>query len=347
MKNALTITLAITFTLTGCGASPGNLGSPAGRVDEPSAPASTPPAATTAAPDVAGTWATTGTWDLGGPFAGGATAGDLAATIVVDEIMGLAGVPSAMEEAVREVVEEKIGEAVREHVDENAPESLQPGGATYEALAQVFATAEVDTTIELDEDLEGTETIRAMRLPIAGQLLDVPLDDLGVDGAVGLVLDAPIAATRHAGDRLTIDEHAFDLRIDELAGWALAALFEANGGASQADAEELLICSALMEEIGDGEPVVVDMGLLGSIELSADLLSKGCDKAASKFGEKFLGLVSEDTGVIVGGDVSATDTDGDGEADRLDSLDGYGGVFTRLPTPIDPVILATFTGQRQ
>ncbi len=120
-------------------------------------------------------------------------------------------------------------------------------------------------------------------------------------------------ATR-TGDTLSIAERGFDIRLDALAGWALRVILETTGGPSSADLESALFCAALVEEITGGETIEIPV-LWTSVDIDASLLTKA-------------------------------NTDSDGVADRLVSTDSYVGEFTKLPTPIDPVVIATFEAGR-
>ncbi len=299
-----------------------------------------------------GTYDTKAQWDLSGPFAGSATVGDVAAEIVVDEVAGLIGVPESMQDAVREKIADAIFDKVRDHVDANAPDALQPDGELFLALSKTFATVEVETRMTLtpDEDdpdaLHGTERITAMRVPYDGELHDLPIDQLGLGDDAKLVLEADVTAQVTDTKTLAFDDHSFELRLGSMAGWVMTVLMEFNESPTEEELNDGLVCIALADSITNGDEIELSV-LWFDFTLDNSLLEKACDKAYGRLAEKMLGILSFDTGIVLGGEMTAIDADGDQIVDMLSTEGGsYSGVLTMLPGPLDPVVLVSGTSER-
>jgi hypothetical protein len=295
-----------------------------------------------------GTYETEGTWDLSGPLAGNQTVGDIAADLLIDQLVGMAGLPFGVgEDKVKEALSDLIREPVKDFVNANQPASLAEGGRINETLSLTLASVDVDTLLTLSqatdgETLSGTETIMSITVPYDGSDVEVPLDILVDDGETLVALSSDLTGKRTADDTVTLDEHTFQLRLNKLIEWVLT-----NAMGVDVDAiKDMLDCESLLKAIGADGGLTIDLPPIPSFSISSDKVTAACEAIQDKVAEKIIDKVSPDTGVIMSGSIAYSDTTGDSVVDTLASNTDYEGSYTSLPGPIDPVIVVTFTGAR-
>ncbi len=71
-----------------------------------------------------GEYSATGTWDVSGPLKGGCTVGDAVADLLVEKIVGLSGVPSALQGKAEELTSKAVRKHVKDVVDKHVPRSF-------------------------------------------------------------------------------------------------------------------------------------------------------------------------------------------------------------------------------
>src|SRR6185369_2614160 len=96
----------------------------------------------------AGVYDSDGVWDLSGPITAKRTLGDVVSDLLIEEIVGAAGVPSALEDQATDAVHDLVGDKVKSLVDAAAPDALKPGSDLMMKLATVLASAQVTSTID-------------------------------------------------------------------------------------------------------------------------------------------------------------------------------------------------------
>jgi len=295
-----------------------------------------------------GTYDTEGIWDLSGPLAGNQTVGDIAADLLIDQLVGMASLPFGVgEDKVKEIVSGLIREPAKDFVNANQPASLADGGSINETLSLTLASVGVDTLLTLSQatdgdTLSGTETITSITVPYDGTDVDVPLDVLVDDGETLVALSTTLAGQRTTDGTVTLDEHTFQLRLNKLIEWVLT-----NAMGVDVDAiKDMLDCESLLKAMGADGGLTIDLPLGQSFTIGSDKVTVACEAIQNKIAEKIIDKVSPDTGVIMSGSIAYSDTTGDSVVDTLASNIDYEGSYTSLPGPIDPVIVVTFTGAR-
>jgi hypothetical protein len=299
----------------------------------------------------AGVYDADGVWDLSGPINAQRTLGDVVADLLIEEIVARAGVPSAVEANAKSAVRSIVGAKIKAAVDTGAPESLRPDSDLMKRLAQVLASTEVLSRIELSAGapagtIGGTEDFTAFKFVHEGQTRTLPVAELV--GPAKASLSADWEGDLTAPDRATVDPHAVELRFGKLVLWVLDHVLAVPAAAElAATAASHVGCDAVTAAITDGKPSFTFGVGVASYSVGAASLGAGCSKVAGLIGQKVLGLFDLDAGVEIGGPVEALDANRDLVADRLQSRTGFGGLVTKTRAAIAPRITARFEAARR
>ena len=283
----------------------------------------------------AGVYDSNGVWDLSGPITAQRTLGDVVADLLVDQIVGLAGVPSAVHDQAVSVVRSLVGGTIKTLVDAAAPDALKPNSPLMMKLAMVLTSTEVASTIDLYAgtpagSVRGMEELRTLKFSFQGRTSTLPVGDL-LERTVPLVtLGADWRGSQSGADILVIDPHEFALRFGKMLLWIVDnVLLEAGASSLSQAAANAINCAAITSAITNGQTSFsFGVGFL-SYSLSASSLTGGCTTVTGVVKDKALGLFDVDAGVELGGQVQAVDDSADAIADRLKSLTGFGGKLTK------------------
>lgn len=283
----------------------------------------------------AGVYDSNGVWDLSGPITAQRTLGDVVADLLVDQIVGLAGVPSAVHDQAVSVVRSLVGGTIKTLVDAAAPDALKPNSPLMMKLATVLTSTEVASTIDLyagtpASSVRGMEELRTLKFSFQGRTGTLPVGDL-LERTVPLVtLGADWRGTQSGADLLVIDPHEFALRFGKMLLWIVDNVLQEAGASSLSQAAANAInCAAITSAITNGQTSFsFGVGFL-SYSISASSLTGGCTTVTGVVKDKALGLFDVDAGVELGGQVQAVDDNADALADRLKSLTGFGGKLTK------------------
>jgi hypothetical protein len=293
-----------------------------------------------------GTYATSGTWKLSGPLEGGRTAGDAAADLLLDELVGAAPVPSFLEDDLRGWLSSTIREDVKTAVDTRVPKDLAPGGAITKLLGETLTTVRLESTLVLrgDEDeLEGDETFTAVEYVISGKSHRLTAADLS--GQTGI--SAAWAGKQRDAGTLSIEPHSVTLRYGALVRRILTDLVQAADlPALDAALRDALGCQAIVATILDGGSGL-KISLAGwSHTIGSSDLEAICNTAMSKLMDRAVGQFELDSRVEVGGSVSWSVVPSTRSIDLASGAD-FGGVVNVLPKAIAPKVGVSFTAQRR
>jgi hypothetical protein len=300
------------------------------------------------APELAGVYHSLSQWDLSSAITEHPGVGTVVADLIIEQVIGLAGVPSPLQETAREKVAAVVHEPIRDYVDSRVPRDLVPDSEFLTELSAIMANVEVESDIALDIDardamhIEGRETIIAMQLRRGERSLRVPADALQLGDA-----SLPIGANfdgRITGAALAIDSHEFALRIDVLLAFAATELLD------ELDAELLgqqvaavLECAQIVEYVtGGGDSITFEVGGMTFTAGIEDLLD-GCELVRVEITDYALGFINPELGVAVGGSATAIDADGDATVESLVSGADYSGLITAVPLPTPTRFNASFT----
>jgi len=299
----------------------------------------------------AGVYDADGVWDLSGPITAQRTLGDVVADLLIDQIVSLAGVPSAIEDQAKSVVRALVGGKIKSIVDAVTPAPLKPGSDLFTKLTAVLASAQVTSTIDVYPgsaagSVEGSEELRAFKFTFQGRTATLPVGDL-LERTVPLItLGAEWEGKQSGADVLVIDQHEFALRLGKMILWIVDNVLEEAGGPSLSQtAASVIDCNAITSAITGGKSSFsFGVGFL-SFSVGTSSLNDGCRAATAAVAAKALGLFDMDAGVSLGGQVQALDDDADAVADRLKSLAGFGGSVT--DSAIAPRVAARFEAFRR
>jgi hypothetical protein len=300
-------------------------------------------------PDWTGTYTVEGQWDLSGPFSDGQTVGGVVAGFVLDEVIGLVGVPDLLQEAAQEVLAESMGAGIADFIDGQLPPALAPDGPLVEALSLGLGSVAMESDLVLEEgtfpgSVEGKETFSALTYWVDGISHRLTPADLQIEG---VSLEAEWSGNVAADDRLEIDPHPVELQYGQLVlTVALALADELELQAIQEDLASALDCTTLVPLVF-GDEAGIELDLVGfTHEIDEDDLISGCVSAQGLIGERVLGLFALDTKVEVGGGVRLVDADGNGVVEEIESAAGHGGHVNVVPEPFAPNLSVSFTATR-
>jgi hypothetical protein len=287
-----------------------------------------------------GTYTVAGTWDLSRPL-GADGVGGVVADLVIDQIVALAGVPSALEDEARTMVADAIRQPIVDHVNGVVPTELLATDPTMIALAAILADVEHGGTLSLspgaDPDFcSGTDTVTSLRVQHQATAIDVSMTEL-LDGAVSVAGGFSGSAT--ASDRLTLSAHALELRYGDLIAIVARDALGLDAYALGDQAMQALDCAALIDVVTGGD-TSYDLSVGGQdFSVPVTMLTPACADLRADLATDALAMVRPDAGITLGGPVQVTGS-------TVTSQPGYGGVITSLPGPVQPQVTATFSGTR-
>jgi len=297
-----------------------------------------------------GKYEVTGDWNLSGPLANNRTVGDAIADLVVEKIIGVAGVPGPLEDTVQELVDGNIRDDIKSVVDANVPAALAPTGSVTQALGASLADVRLESTLELEEGLlpgsvEGKEVVSALEYDNQGTTERVAPSEL-FPGA-GIAMDAEWEGGEEDDGELDIDPHPLNIQYGELVAHAVSHVIDATGQQQlETDVLAAVDCTNIINGILGGE-ASFDIGYDDfNVSLSTSDLAGACDAARALIEDRVLGMFALDTKVQVGGVVTYADSNGDGKADTLASGADFGGILTVAPDTIAPRVTVSFTATR-
>ena len=302
--------------------------------------------------DWKGNYLVEGTWDMSSPFSSERSFGDAFAELLTSKIVSGAGVPDAVTEEAEELVLELIGDSVRGEVNSNTPDHLKTGSPLMDSLTETMGSVRVVSEVSLEEgslldDLAGSEKIVSFEFTKGQEVHVLTPELLAKEGVPNFTIEAEWEGTED-GNVLSVDEHPFELRYGNIVSWVLLNVITDQGGDDlSAAAASAIGCPTLVADIvGNNDGFFVEVAG-DEYGLGSDGLTSACEAAIGNVGERAVGLFTLDAKVTTGGSIQVIDADGDGKADRLESLRDYGGFISVAPEPIAPRLGVSFVANRQ
>lgn len=295
-----------------------------------------------------GTYVMEGVWDLSRPF-GPDGLGGMVADLLIEEIIGLASVPSTLEDEARDAIAGAIRQPIVDHVSGVIPPGLAGSSPELMALERIFSAVEVDGTLALtpgaDPDgFTGTDTISAIAVRDEDVLITISMAELLADtGAITVAGSIDGGAT--GADRLSIGEHPLELRLGTLVAIVAREALGIDAYALAGQAMTAVDCAEVVDLItGGGTSYDIAVGGQGFSVPAASMVT-ACDALRAELTERALGMVRPDAGIRLGGPARLLDG-GDRTTDTVASEPGYGGAITALGLPVEPQVVATFSASR-
>lgn len=340
--------LSIAFTTLMCAALGGCDPSAAtgDDVGDDSPDASTGP---TVAQSYGGTYTMDGLWDLSQPF-GPDGLGGMVADLLIEEILGLASVPSTLEDEARDAVAGAIRQPIVDHVNAQVPSELAGSSPEMMALDRIFSAVEVDGTLALvagsDPDLfTGTDTVTEIVMRDGDTILTVSMDEL-LAGTGAITIAGSISGSAVASDRISIGQHPLELRLGTLIAIIARDALGIDAFAIADQAMDALACTEVVDVItGGGASYDITVGGQG-FSVPASTMVTACDALRAELAERALGMVRPDAGIRLGGPARLVDDAVDYVTDTVASDLGYGGAITALGLPVEPQVVASFSASR-
>jgi hypothetical protein len=292
-----------------------------------------------------GTYAASGTWDLGGPLANDRTVGDAVADLFVGQLVEVLGIPSLLEDQAEGVVDKAVRPAVKAVVDPYAPPELSPGGSIYKVLGATLTQVKVESELTLEKDvlpgsMKGKEIFTSFAFEHEGKTytLDaVELSKLGVD------VTTEWKGKETQADQLQVDGHAVEIEFGELVQKMADQIVDVAGQAElKGEVKAAVSCDQIVANISkDGKGLTLAVADW-SASLDDQQLKDACAKAVPMIDEQVLGLFSKDTTIELGGTATY-----DPPAGELKSGEDFGGLIGIAPRPVAPRLHAAFTAKRK
>jgi hypothetical protein len=303
----------------------------------------------TVAQAYSGSYTMDGVWDLSQPF-GPDGLGGMVADLLIEEILGLASVPSTLEDEARDAVAGAIRQPIVDHVNGAVPPELDGSSPEMMALDRIFSAVEVDGTLALaagaDPDVfTGTDTVVSILVRDEDVAIGVDMDEL-LAGTGAVQIAGAIGGGATGPDRLSIGQHPLELRFGTLVAIVAREALGLDAFALADEAMAALGCPGLVDVITDGGASYdITVGGQG-FSVPAATLVTACDALRAELAERALGMIRPDAGVRLGGPVRLVDEGGDTNTDIVASEPGYGGAITALGLPVEPQISASFSASR-
>jgi len=333
---AILVASAASVATLGCGAVPDDL------VDARRVDAYVPP---TIQLDYGGTYAVAGTWDLSRPF-GGDGLGGVVADLMIDQIISLAGVPSALEDEARAAIAGQIRQPVVTYVNGVIPTALLTSNPTMMALDAIFSAVGVTGTLTLTagadpDNAAGTDTITGLTVTHQATTITIAMSEL-LGGAVSVAADVRGTATGAA--TLRLGPHDLQLRFGELVKIVARDALGVDVFALATQAWAGVSCPALVDAFTGGAAGYTITVASQQFTVPDAMLEGACGTLKTTLAAHALGMFRRDAGVRLGGSVRFT-ADAGGAATSVTSEAGYGGAITLFPV-VEPAMTATFAGTR-
>ncbi len=290
-----------------------------------------------------GPYQSDGTWDFRGPLNEDRMVGDVVEDLVVDEAVGLLGVPSILEDEARKLLVELVDGAIRDRINDSTLASQLAEDPFYQALSELSAAVQVESTIDLEQgtspnQVTGREEFHSVSVSRDGKVYE--LDTL-----------VPVAA-RWDGDfdkgTLTIDQHSVDIAFSDVANTLISEVLGTDALSHFSERMKAAVnCEGLIQSIAGGDSEWTISLYLTSYDVSITPLVALCEDIVGDLTTSLFGALDIDTGIRVGGTVAAVDTDCDDAADMLTSTDFGGLVAIAGPEALAPRVYVSFEASRK
>ena len=289
-----------------------------------------------------GPFLSTGTWDLSGPIHQDRHVGDLVEDVLIEQAVGLLGVPSFLEQEAESAVRKLMNGKVSEWINQSTTAEKLMEDPFYRELAELSARIQVDSTIDLEAGIGASEMVGREQFHSIHVIRD------GKAHQLDLVL--PVAATWSGvveSGSFVVDAHAVELAWSEVVN-AIAS--DVLGLDAIDNFHDRLIaavdCPELVRTmIGGDDRLRVSLGFT-SFSVDISLLVGVCEQIVGEVVTSAVRFLDVDTGISVGGVVSAVDNDCDGSVDRLYS-DEFGGTVSIVgPDALAPLVSISFEATR-
>lgn len=290
---------------------------------------------------VDGTYISTAVWDLSAPFGRNGIGGAFA-DLLIEEAVGVA-VPGLIEDEAIELTSALIRSPIRNLVEARLHEDLKADGPVLLGLRDTLRAVQVETTIKLDDDIEGTEQVTKLTFSTSADPYVLSAADL----PPGVSVAADLKGDREARDRIELEPYDLQLRYGDLIFILVGEILNKDVSALRAGANAAVPCDMVVQEITDGDGGFEFSVASKSFTISAGALQTACDVVKSELAQYALGLIRLDSGVQLGGSITLLDSDQDLQADTLSSDQEYQGRITLLPGPFEPQFAVNFVAQRR
>ena len=304
---------------------------------EPDAAIAVPCAEKKASSDWAGSYELSGSYNLSGPLSADRGLADIVSDALVQDIFDLlvpSATPSSIKDEARAMLENLVGQPVRDYINGSAPDSWLRSDPFMVALMELTAEVEFRSSLDLERPADGivagVEELKSFRVERGGIGYEIDANIVaGGQDFVPVLADWKAAAS---GSVLDVEDHEFSVRYGTLLNaMASEALGQDAMSAFTDRVTAAINCSAIVDTIApSGElSVTVPVPLLPdpSFSVSAQPIEDACDVIVAAALDGAIGFFDIDSGITMGGQVSAFDKTCDGVADILESHPSFAGSF--------------------
>ena len=290
--------------------------------------------------DYTGSYDVGGTWDLSRPF-GDDGLGGVVADLMIDRVVTLAGVPSALEGEARAAIAARIRAPIVAYVDGAIPAELLTTSPTMMALDQIFSAVAVEGNLALvaaadPDDCTGTDTVTALAVTHQSVVHDISMTEL-TGGAVSVA--APFTGTASGAATLTLGQHELQIHFGELVAIVAREALGVDVFALSSQAWAGVSCPAVVDSFTSGAGFSITVAG-NTFSVSDATLESGCGALKVMLADHALGMFRRDAGIRLGGAIGLGGTGR--TVTSLASEPGYGGVITMFPL-VQPAMTSTFS----
>lgn len=291
-------------------------------------------------PDWVGTYSTTGHWNLSGPLADGRGVSDALVDLMINEVADKTPLPFGTNDDLAVALDALIRAPLRSEIERGLPPDLKADGRVTTSLRSALLDVTVNSTLVLEDGLDGEETFDKFQLTIADRVIEVRGDELNPDG-VKAEWEADVEDAY-----FEVETHEVPLGFGALVIKCFLTLVDALQLTGVAESlVAALECPTLADAILAGRTELpVEVGPI-SVDISRGTLIDACELIRGVAGREVFGVFPANALVQVGGKVEYSG--GEGEKVTLKQGDGFGGILLVLPEPIAPKINVAFQGVQQ
>jgi len=294
----------------------------------------------TEATEWSGQYSSLGVWDLRGPLNQDRQLGHVIEDLVIAEAVKMLNLPESFQDDAERAVRSVVDGAISRHINNTTTANRLLEDPFYQELTSLSAKVHVESTIDLDRIESsryfiGREDFDSVYVPHEGTIYELDLFLLGStwEGS----FDNGI---------LDVDEHSVDIAFSSVINAIASEVLGTDAlKAFRARLIALVDCQGLVRDtLGTSYGFSF---MLIQRTISTQPIVDLCNREVSGLADSLFGILDIDTGISVGGTVSATDNNCDGYADVLES-DDFEGLFAVIgPAALAPRVYVSFDADRE
>ena len=308
------------------------------------------PASTTSLP---GTYASTSSWDLGGPFNANQTMSENLADIFIANVVSTLGAPNSVEVELSEAISNSIGSDVAVMLEEYIPEDLNENSTILDLLSQNLATINVESDLILSHEKDdlvgldriyGSETITRLSLDSSVGALDIPIAELSSSSSEPVI--SSTYTTTVFQDSMNIEDQSVAIQYGKLVEWVFKEETGVDPSELTNEINDGISCSPFVEQLTStvGIPEVTVAGQTYTMDLQ--ILADSCAQLESGLNTNTLGIFEPTANLLISGPTAMMYNSNEDRVEQIQSKEGYGGSIEGLPSALSSMLTLSFAAER-